>query len=173
MIVQPGAIVPSFDIPLTTGLTLSVPADLSQDGLTLLVVYRGLHCGICKRYLSDIADQSERFAELNVTIVATSSDSKDKAQAARREWTDDRVLFGYGLSHADGKMLRLFLTARRKDGEPDRFFEPGMYLLAPDGTVLFVSVQSMPFARPAVVEMIQRIGWMLDNEIPPRGTVPY
>ena len=173
MIVQPGAIVPSFDIPLTNGPTLSFPADLSQDGPTLLVVYRGLHCGICKLYLSEIAEQAERFAELSVTVVATSADSKDKAQAARREWTDDRVLFGYGLGHADGKMLRLFLTAKRKDGEPDRFFEPGMYLLAPDGTVLFVSVQSMPFGRPAVAEMIQRIGWMLDNEIPPRGTAPY
>lgn len=173
MTIQPGEIVPTFEIPLTNGETLSVPQGLSQDGPTLLVTYRGLHCGICKSYLAKFGERIDALTELGVSIIATSSDSREKAETAQREWTNDRVQFGYGLSTEDAKMLRLFLTAKRKDGEPDEFFEPGMYILGADGNVIFVSVQSMPFGRPAVSEMIQRIGWMLENNIPPRGTVRY
>ena len=173
MTIQPGDIIPSQRIYLTNGETLSLPDGLQSDHLTLLVVYRGLHCGICKTYITELSQQVDALTALGVDVVVASSDPVEKAQKAQAEWAQNRMQFGYGLTEEDGKQLRLFLTAKRKDTEPDRFFEPGMYLLGDDGKVLFVSVQSMPFGRPGIAEMVSRIGWMLENSIPPRGTVRY
>jgi len=173
MTIQPGEIVPEIDISLTDGGVFELPEDLRKGDLTLLVVYRGLHCGICKKYLAELTAHADALSELGAEVVAVSSDTLEKARRAQAEWTGGELRFGYGLAESDGKLLRLFLSAKRKDGEPDRFFEPGMYLLDPAGKVLFLAVQNMPFGRPAVPEIVSRIEWMRENDVPPRGTLRY
>jgi len=170
---HPGDVIPGFKIAMTDGKTLRLPADLRSSKLTLLVVYRGLHCGICKGYLTELASRKDELSALGVDVIAVSADPAGKARQAQAEWTDNRIRMGYGLTEQEGKLLGLFMSAKRKDGEPERFFEPGMYLLDSAGKLLFIAVQNMPFGRPGIPEMVSRIEWMLDNQVPPRGTLNY
>jgi len=173
MTIHPGDTAPNLEIATTGGEALRLPGALLADRLTMLVVYRGLHCGICKQYLAELAMQAQALRKLGVEVIAASSDPLQKARVAQTDWTGNRLRFGYGLTEEHGRLLRLFLTAKRKDGEPDRFFEPGMYLFDAAGKVLFVAVGNMPFGRPPIAEMVSRIEWMLANGVPPRGTLRY
>lgn len=170
--IQPGERFPSLTLRNADGGKWTLPDDCSAK-MTMLVVYRGLHCGICKSYLAELGAHLHELQKLGVEVIAASADPRDKAKEAQQSWTDGKVPFGYGLDESAGRRLRLFLTAKRKEGEPDRFFEPGLYLITEDGVALFVAVQNMPFGRPGIAEITSRIGWVLENGIPPRGTVRY
>lgn len=52
---------------------------------------------------------------------------------------------------------------------PRFFFEPGVFLLRPDQTIYYLSVQSMPFVRPNFAEMVQALDFVIKNNYPARG----
>jgi hypothetical protein len=61
--------------------------------------------------------------------------------------------FGYELSLATARTWGLYISTSRGVTsigieEPVRFSEPGMFLVAPDRTLFYGAVQTMPFARP-------------------------
>jgi hypothetical protein len=47
--------------------------------------------------------------------------------------------------------------------------EPGLFLIRPDGTLYCSSVQTMPFARPHVGDVLQAIAFITEKNYPPRG----
>lgn len=49
------------------------------------------------------------------------------------------------------------------------FSEPGIFLIKPDRTIYYLSVQSMPFVRPSFGEMVQAIDYIVRNDYPARG----
>lgn len=53
--------------------------------------------------------------------------------------------------------------------EPKLFSEPGVFLIKPDQSVYWLSVQSMPFARPNFGEMVQALDFVVKNDYPARG----
>lgn len=55
--------------------------------------------------------------------------------------------------------------------EPALFPEPGLFLVRPDGTLFFSSVQSLPFARPRFDDVLGAIDYVLKTDYPPRGEV--
>ncbi len=55
--------------------------------------------------------------------------------------------------------------------EPERFSEPALYLIRPDGTLYFGSVQTMPFARAHFSDILAAIDFVLKNNYPARGEV--
>ena len=55
--------------------------------------------------------------------------------------------------------------------EPERFSEPALYLIRPDGTLYFGSVQTMPFARPHFADILAAVDYVLKNNYPARGEV--
>jgi hypothetical protein len=55
--------------------------------------------------------------------------------------------------------------------EPARFAEPAIYLVRPDGTLYFGSVQTMPFARPHFSDILGAIDYVVKNDYPARGEV--
>ena len=55
--------------------------------------------------------------------------------------------------------------------EPALFSEPGLFLVRPDGTIYFGSVQTMPFARPAFAEILGATKFVLEKGYPARGEV--
>lgn len=64
--------------------------------------------------------------------------------------------------------------ARKKSigiGEPSLFSEPGVFLIRPDQSVYWLSVQSMPFARPNFAEMVQALDFVIKNDYPARGRI--
>jgi hypothetical protein len=53
--------------------------------------------------------------------------------------------------------------------EPPIFSEPGVFLIKPDLTIYYLSVQSMPFVRPNFGEMVQAVDYIIKNNYPARG----
>ena len=55
--------------------------------------------------------------------------------------------------------------------EPPMFIEPALFLVRPDRTLYYASVQSMPFGRPCFKEMFGGIEKTIAGDIPARGEV--
>jgi peroxiredoxin len=143
---------------------------------TLIVFYRGRHCPVCRSYLRSLEEHLEQFSQRGVTVVAVSTDTVERAEAAKADWNLARLRIGYGLTLSDARRWGLFVSASRGKTslgieEPALFPEPGLFLVRPDGTLFFSSVQSMPFARPRFDDILGAIDYVLKNDYPPRGEV--
>lgn len=55
--------------------------------------------------------------------------------------------------------------------EPALFSEPGLFLIRPDLTLFFSSIQTMPFVRPRAEDVLAAIDFIKKNDYPPRGDV--
>lgn len=53
--------------------------------------------------------------------------------------------------------------------EPALFSEPGLFLVNPDQTLYYMSVQSMPFVRPHLSELLGALDFAIDKNYPARG----
>lgn len=167
--------VADFSVALVGGGTWKL-SEQSPKNFTMVVVYRGLHCPICKGYLNDLQKRLETFAELGVGVIALSSDDQERADRTASEWGLDKLTLGYGLSLQQGRALGLYISSSNGKTsigvvEPDLFVEPGLFLIKPDGTLYFASVQTMPFARPAFAEIEGALKFVLDRGYPARGEV--
>jgi hypothetical protein len=55
--------------------------------------------------------------------------------------------------------------------EPSLFVEPGIFVIRPDQTLYFATVQTMPFARPSFGDLLKAIDFVIANDYPARGEV--
>ncbi|MEM7736308.1 MAG: peroxiredoxin-like family protein [Deinococcota bacterium] len=172
---MPRQAVPSLEVSTVGGGSWNL-ANQTPENFTMVVFYRGLHCPICGRYLKDLSNKLEKFSERGVNVVAISSDDEDRATAAKQDWKLDNLTIGYGLDLDKAREWGLYIsTSRGKTStgvvEPDLFSEPGLYLIRPDGTLYFGTVQTMPFARPNFAEILGALDFVLDKDYPARGEV--
>ncbi|SIN96968.1 Peroxiredoxin [Parasphingorhabdus marina DSM 22363] len=167
----PNQTVPDFTVPMTDGGQFQL-SQRAGDNFTLLLFYRGLHCPICKGQLRDLQRKLEDLAERGVTAVAISMDEQKRAEQSASNWGIDELMLGYGLSEETARELGLYLSAGRPDSsEPELFSEPALFLVRPDRTLYFASVQSMPFTRPPLDQLIMGIDYALANDYPARGEI--
>lgn len=162
--------VPDLDIQLTDGRRWKLSDDAGEN-FTLVVVYRGLHCPICKSYLNSLQDLLPKLDELGVRAIAISTDSAARAEETKDKWGLNALTVGYGLTIQQARDWGLYVSSGISDKEPDLFAEPGLFLIRPDGTLYFGSVQTMPFARPAFEDIVGALGFVLKNDYPARGEV--
>jgi peroxiredoxin len=142
--------------------------------MTLVCFYRGLHCPICTNYLKELERQAPAFAERGVTTIAISSDGEARARQMAEKIGASTLRIGYGLDLNDARRWGLYIsTSRGKTSigieEPALFSEPGVFLVRPDQTIYYLSVQSMPFVRPNFAEMVQALDFTIKNNYPARG----
>ncbi|MCV0426918.1 MAG: AhpC/TSA family protein [Roseibium sp.] len=171
-------LIPRQTVPGLSVETLSSgPFDLSKDGAefaTLVVFYRGLHCPICATYLKELGRLTPDFAEKGVKTIAISSDGQERTQQMADKVGHPDLRFGYDLPLAVAKEWGLYISTSRGTTsigieEPALFSEPGVFLVRPDGTLYFASVQTMPFVRPHFQEMIGALDFVQKNDYPARG----
>lgn len=167
--------VPDLSLPLAGGGTWSLAAD-KGDSFTLLVFYRGLHCPICKRYLNQLQSLLPEFEKRGVSVVAVSTDDRERAEKTKADWGLGDLAIAYGLELADARKWGLYVsTGRGKTSigldEPDLFAEPGLFFVKPDGTLYFGSVQTMPFARPPLADLPGALDFVIKADYPARGEV--
>lgn len=167
--------VPPLSLPLVGGGTWSLESH-GGSAFTMLVFYRGLHCPICKTYLGSLEKQLGAFAERGVTAVAISSDGEDRAARAKAEWGLERLPVGYGLTLETARRWGLYVSTSRGTTstgieEPALFSEPALYLVKPDGTLYFGTVQTMPFARPRFEDILPALDFVIAKGYPARGEV--
>lgn len=167
---QPGSAAPPLSFHLTDGRQF-ILGDQQPDSFAMLVIYRHSQCSICNGYLKLLDALSAQFSAAGVDIIAASVDSAE----ATREMVDvldlKKLTIGHGLPLAMAADWGLFISAKRKDTEPERFFEPALFLIDPDGLVYYAAIQSMPFGRPPLDEILRWIPKISGNKIPARGEV--
>ena len=151
--------------------------DLAQDGAERGVVicfYRGLHCPICANYLTEMQKRVADFAERGVATIAISSDGEERARAMADKIGATTLRFGYDLPLAKAREWRLYIsTSRGKTSigieEPALFSEPGLFMVTPEQTLYYGSVQTMPFVRPHFSELVGALDFAIKNNYPARG----
>jgi peroxiredoxin len=151
--------------------------NLAQDGSergTVICFYRGLHCPICATYLTEFQKRVADFAERGVKTIAVSSDGKDRTQEMAKKIGADTLRFGYDLSLTKAREWGLYIsTSRGKTSigieEPALFSEPGLFMVTPEQTLYYGSVQTMPFVRPHFSELVGALDFAIKNNYPARG----
>lgn len=148
--------------------------DDSPPKLGLVVFYRGLHCPICQKYLLELARLQPAFDQRGVSVIALSSDTRERAQAMADKLRPADLRIGYDLSLASARAWGLYIsTSRGRTSigieEPALFSEPGLFIVRPDGTLYYGAVQTMPFARPHFDELLAAIDFAMAHDYPARG----
>ncbi|GAB4348549.1 MAG: peroxiredoxin-like family protein [Gammaproteobacteria bacterium] len=149
-------------------------SEQNPDNFTMIVAYRGLHCPICRPYLSELNRSLEEFEKRGVTSVAVSTDVLERARQTKEDWGLDKLPVGYGLPIETAREWGLYIsTSRGKTStgvvEPDLFSEPGLFLVRPDRTLYAASYATMPFARPHFKEILTALDFIIANDYPARG----
>ena len=151
--------------------------DLSTENFergTVICFYRGLHCPICAPYLNEFQKRVADFAERGVGSIAISSDGKDRARMMAEKIGADTLRFGYDLSLTTARDWGLYIsTSRGKTSigieEPALFSEPGLFMVTPEQSLYYGSVQTMPFVRPHFSELVAALDFAIKNSCPARG----
>lgn len=169
----PRQTVPSLSLPLVGGGNWSLEKD-QPESFTLLIFYRGWHCPICRSQLQDAQSRMFDFQKRGVKLVAISTDDESRATSTKESWGLDKLSIAYGLSLRQAREWGLYLSTFRGTTslgveEPAKFNEPGLFLIKPDNTLYYVSVQSSPFARPSLSDLTKAVDFVLANDYPARG----
>ncbi|MGB3184155.1 MAG: redoxin domain-containing protein [Cyclobacteriaceae bacterium] len=161
--------VPSTVIKLLGGqdMDLSGPSDKK---FRIIFFYRGYHCPVCRLYLHDIQVKLKDFKDLDTEVFAVSCDNAERAGMARDEWHIPDVPVGYAMSIEEARNWGLYVSEGRSNLEPEQFSEPGIFILQPDGKLYASVVQTMPFSRPSINQLIKDLDYIIQNNYPPRGT---
>ncbi|MCP4817657.1 MAG: AhpC/TSA family protein [Shimia sp.] len=164
---------PDLTLPLLGGGTFELSAETSERG-TVICFYRGLHCPICATYLKELEKRAADFAERGVNVVAVSSDGEERTQAMADKIEASALRFGYDLPLDVAREWGLYIsTSRGKTSigieEPALFSEPGLFMVTPEQTLYYGSVQTMPFVRPHFSELVGALDFAIANNYPARG----
>lgn len=166
---------PELALPLVGGGVWSLKA-ATPKAFSLLTFYRGWHCPICRDQLMELQSRLFDFERLGVSVTAISTDDEQRASATKRDWRLDRLDIAHGLTLRQAREWGLYISTQRGKTslgivEPDRFNEPGLFLVKPDGTLYSATIQSVPFARPSLHDLFKGIEFVLKADYPARGEV--
>lgn len=162
-----GASMPALNLPKVGG------GEISLGGLNrwqMVVVYRGKHCPLCRKYLATLNGLLGEFAANQIEVVAISGDPKEKAET---ETADEKWRFpvGYGLTLDQMRSLGLYISEPRSPQETDRPFpEPGLFVVNPEGRAQIIDISNAPFARPDLANVLAGIKFAREKQYPIRGT---
>jgi peroxiredoxin len=183
--VLPGQVAPALILPTLKDDTFDLLKQ-SPEKFTIVVFYRGKHCPICLQYLQEIEEHYESLKQNGMEVVAISMDGKEKAvetaetasasmPGREEKKTDENKLLSFPILHGlTVEMARewgLYLSsAIPGSSEPDVFSEAGLFVIRPDHTVFMAQVQSAPFTRPNIEQLVGGLKFAGDNAYPARGT---
>lgn len=167
--------VPPLSVPTVTGEVWTL-SEQTPENFVLVVFFRGLHCPICRGYISELDKLGGEFLNHGVVPIAISSDSEERARKVMEEWKLKQIDIGYNLSLDTARAWGLYISSgigKTSVGieEPEQFSEPGMFLVRPDGSLYWALAQTMPFARPHISELLKAIEFVIKMDYPARGEV--
>ncbi|WP_338244879.1 peroxiredoxin-like family protein [Aurantiacibacter hainanensis] len=168
---KPGSTAPDIELPLTIDARFKL-SDQTPDAFTMLVFYRGKHCPICRNYLEELGGRLSDFTDRGINVFAISMDDEDRAMTVDEEWETHDLPLVYDLPEDQARAWGLYISQKREGSEePEVFSEPGLFLLKPDRSVHFAVVQSAPFTRPPLDQLLKGIDFTLEKDYPTRGTL--
>ncbi|MCP9481804.1 AhpC/TSA family protein [Shimia sp. CNT1-13L.2] len=164
---------PGLTLPTLDNGTFDLASESSERG-TVICFYRGLHCPICANYLKELEKRVADFAERGVTCIAVSSDGEERTRQMAEKIDAKALRFAYDLPLSVARDWGLYIsTSRGKTSigieEPALFSEPGLFMVTPEQTLYYGSVQTMPFVRPHFSELVGALDFAIANNYPARG----
>ena len=166
----PGSPAPVLSLQAIDGGTIDLAAEQPEQ-FTVVFFYRGVHCPICKTQTEELAARTGEFEKRGIKVMAASMDSEDRARRQADGWKIAGLKVGYALSEEAARAWGLFISQKEKDGEPERFSEPGIAVVYPDGTIYALFHQSVPFARPRLDDLLKGLDFIIEKSYPARGTL--
>lgn len=165
-----GGRLPAITLPLVGGGEATLGHTNADHVWQIVIIYRGLHCPICHKYLSRLQELGEGFAKASAEILAVSADPLEKAQAM----VDSHQLkfpVAYDLSIPQMHELGLYISKPRSPQETDRAFaEPATFALNKEGRIQLIELSNTPFNRADLSELLETVKWIDENNYPIRGT---
>lgn len=170
---RPRQLIPFLQVPTLAHGTFDL-AQATAQRLTMLVFYRGLHCPICIRYLTELERLIPDFRQRGVEPVAISADNAERAADMAGRIKAQHLPIGYDLPLSTARAWGLYLSASRGKTsigieEPALFSEPGLFLVTKQHTLYYGATQTMPFARPSFAELLGSLDFVIANDYPARG----
>lgn len=164
----PDSLAPTLSVKLVGGETYTL-AKATPENFSLVVFYRGLHCPMCRKYLTNMNKLADAFAGEGVDLIAISMNDQDTATQTKDEWGLDKLRIGYGLDEATAEAWSLYISSAIRDTEATVFCEPGLFLIRPDGRIFLLNITNMPWGRPVLDELLEKIPFALERNYPARG----
>lgn len=165
-----GGSLPAITLPYVGGGEITLGKTNSPGAWQIVIVYRGLHCPICNKYLKRLEELREGFAGFNTELIAVSSDPIVKAQKMV-ETHGLKFPVAYDLNVEQMRELGLYISDPRSPEETDRpFAEPATFALNADGHLQLIEISNTPFNRADLAELLETVEWIQENDYPIRGT---
>jgi peroxiredoxin len=132
---------------------------------------------VCRVWLGDLDKLLPEFYKRGVSVIALSCDKKDAAERAVKEWGLQRLRVGYNLAPDDARQAGLYISEGRginpatNQKEPMLFTEPALLLVKPEGELYAAWIQSTPYARVHIAEILTAVDNFTAKQLPePRGS---
>ena len=158
--------------PITLATVDGTPVTIGGHGAwQMLVVYRGRHCPLCKKYLKTLDELNDQFRAAGISVVVASADPIEKAALDAQEfgW---RFPVGYAMTRDQMTTLGLYISEPRSPQETDRPFpEPGLFVVNPDNRLQIIDISNAPFARPDLAAVLNGLKFIIAKNYPVRGTL--
>ena len=170
--IEAGASFPAILAPRLDGTLVELGQPSGEADWKMVVVYRGRHCPMCTKYLNQLEAYVPRLADIGVSVVAVSGDSRDQLQEHLQRLSVTYPLC-YGLTIPQMQDLGLYISHPRSENETDHPFpEPGLFVINDQNQVQVVDLSNNPFVRPEPETLISGLEWIRnpDNHYPIRGT---
>lgn len=157
---MPGRMVPALRLRTLSGWRWDLAERAGK--MVLIVVYRGLHCDICRLHLRELAALVGEFASHGVEVIAVSCDSRERAESAHDEWALQGLNLGYAMPLDAILNWGLALSPGRGYAgsgivEPPLFAEPGLFLIRADGCLHAAAFGVASFSRPRLRELLRAL----------------
>jgi len=168
----PDDTMPAIDAELAGGGNWHI-AQEQPENLALLVFYCGLQCPICRKWLGELERLLPEFERLGVSAIALSTDTRERAERAKREWGLARLRVGYGVEPEDARKAGVYISEGAGASAPvgieemTLLTEPAVLAVKPDGMLYMAWTQSGPHARPHMGEVLSAIEGALAHGLPP------
>lgn len=170
---HPGESFPDITVNLGTSEQITLGQAFNEDAdWLMIVVYRGVHCPLCTKYLNELEEYKYLLLDLGIDVIAVSADRKAQLDKHQKE-LDIGFPIAYGLSLADMDQLGLYQSVPRNEHETDHVFaEPGLFIIDRNKQLKVVDISNNPFCRPDIRKMYEGLKFVRnpDNNYPVRGT---
>ena len=169
-----GEAFPKIEVSLLDGSTVELGKAQANADWQMVVVYRGKHCPLCLRYLNLLEKHKNALAEIGVSILAVSADSKEQL-TEHMEKLNISYPIAYGLTETQMKTMGLYISKPRSEQETDHnFSEPALFIINEKGTLQAVDISNAPFLRPELDVVVRGLAFVRSQgSYPIRGTVSY
>jgi len=167
---ESGGRIPALQLPLIDGGEITLGQPQITGAWQIVIVYRGLHCPLCHKYLARLEELRPAFAKANTELVVVSGDPLAKAQMMAAEHNLGFPV-AYDLSIEQMRELGLYISHPRNEQETDRpFAEPATFAINGEGLLHLIEISNTPFNRADLAELLDTVEWIQENDYPIRGT---